>query len=389
MLNKIINRISLKENRRRYLNLKGIATSRYAFKGPDVVQVDLTDRCNSSCLACWTHSPFIKSNKDSNELEFGVLKSFINEIAASGTKEIIFSGGGEPFACGFIWDALDLCEKLSILFRVNTNFTLLDKAGITRLVSFKKLESLTISVWAADSDMFSKMHNREPQEFPKLKENIKFLNKIKRKDIRVTIYANINSFNYHCLKGLFDFASESGCNAVEFGVADVMPKVTDSLLLGKEQVKSVKKSLSEITGLPKTLSSRIRIANKDIFLERISSNTACFGEYNSFMETIPCYAGWLFLRIRANGDINSCLKSHRIPIGNIYKDTFSSVWNNTLQQQFREKSVSSIKDREYFSLIGNADDGGVGCRRICDNILVNRQYNRIMRYLFWMRGRSK
>lgn len=388
MINKILNNLSFRENRRRYLNFKGIVNKTFAYKGPDIVQIDLTDRCNSQCLVCWIHSPFIRKVQEINneeELDFATVKNFINDIAKSGTKEIIFSGGGEPFYYPKIWEILEYTQKINLNFRINTNFNLLNRNDINRLLSFDNLASLTISIWAGDAALYTKLHNRDLDIFYKVKENLAFLNASKPSNLETKIYTIINNMNYLDLRNIVNLANEVGCSAVEFGVTDVLPRITDSFLLNEEQLNLLRKYLIHMIKDLKSKKQKVKIINKDLFLKRISSQKVCYGEYDSFIDKTPCYIGWIFLRLKANGDFNSCLKSHRLPIGNIYKDNFFSVWNNNLQREFREKSLSIHKDEDYFRYIGNGNDGAIGCRRVCDNIIINEHFHRIVRYLSWIR----
>lgn len=379
---KTLNKFSLKENKRRYLILKGIASKCHAYKGPDIVQIDLTDRCNSRCLMCWNHSPLIKHHKNTtvNELDSSFLKYFINDIAKAGTKEIIFSGGGEPFLYPLIWEVLEFTQNLNLTFRINTNFTLLSKEDIARLLSLDNLTSLTVSIWAGNAELYSKIHNRDRDVFYKVKDNLRFLNDRKSKDLEVKIYSVINNMNYLELRSLLNLAVEVRCDAVEFGTSDIIPEVTDPLLLNGEQLAFLRKDFINL--IKEFKNGKIRIINKNIFLKRISNPGARFGEYDTLIDKSPCYAGWTFLRLRANGDFNSCLKSHRIPIGNIYQKNFALVWNNAQQQEFRKKSLSISKDNEYFKLIGNGGNERIGCRRVCDNILLNSHLRKITNFLF-------
>jgi len=381
----MLNKISAKENKRRYLNLKGIATKHHAYKGPDVIQVDLTDRCNSHCILCWLHTPFQVNAKDNkNELDSSALKNFISDIAGSGTQEIIFSGGGEPFLYPKIWEVLEFTQKKGLRFRINTNLTLLNKESAARLLTFDKLASLVVSVWAGDPGLYSKIHNRDAGFFLHIKDNLKFINTSKPPALDVRIFTAVNNMNHANLRSLLDLAVETGCDALEFGVSDVIPNVTDSFLLNEEQLKFLKHDFINILKHAKVNKSKVKIINKTIFLKRISNPSACFGEYDSLIDKIPCYAGWVFLRLRANGDFNSCLKSHRIPLGNIYRDSFSAVWNNSLQQEFRKNSLDTPRSKEYFKRIGSGDTEEIGCRRICDNRLVNEGLHRFLKYLFWI-----
>jgi MoaA/NifB/PqqE/SkfB family radical SAM enzyme len=324
----------------------------------------------------------LKKNSDvfAAELDFEVVKNLITILIKSGTREVIFSGGGEPFLYPKIWEVLAHAQKIGLQFRINTNFTLLDKLDIQRLVSFDKLASLTVSIWAGDVQRYCAMHNRSPQSFSRLIHNLKILNTLRPLQLEVKVYAVINNINYNGLEQILDLASETKCSCVEFGVFDAIAGVTDKFLLNREQLDFLQKEFMRIAKRPKT----IKIVNKYLFLNRLANPGACFGEYDSSVEKIPCYAGWLFLRVRANGDFNSCLKSHRVPIGNVYKDNFDDAWNGSKQQLFREKGLSLSRDEEYFRFMSNTDRD-MGCRYACDNWLVNEHLHRFIKHLFWIK----
>ena len=382
MIFKVIRKVFLKENKRRYLNLKGIVSKHYAYKGPDVIQIDLTDKCNSHCLVCWEHSLIKEKERETDfcSLDFYKVKDFIRDIAKLGAREVIFSGGGEPFCYPNIWKVLEWTQLQGLNFHINTNFTLLGKEEIRELLSFNKLSSLTISLWGGTFELYSKLHGREEDVFYKLRDNIKFLNQVKPRSLYVKTVAIVNKINYLNLQDLLDFIAEIGCINIEFGVCDVIPGETDSFLLNKYQLSLLRANFIGLVKNIKKKRYKIKIVNKERFLKRISNPSACYGEYDSYVKGTPCYSGWLFLRLRANGDFNSCLKSHRIPIGNLYNESIFSVWNNLLQQKFRRESLCIPKNEEYFKFIGNGNGDNVGCKRICDNISVNEYVDKVARY---------
>jgi len=365
------------------LNLKGIASRCYAYKGPDLVQLDCTDKCDSGCLACWTHSPLIKNNQrgDFQDLDPAVLKDFIREIKKSGTREICFSGGGEPFLHPNIWEILDFTQELGLPFCINTNFTLLDKEGINKLLGYSKLTSLTVSIWGHEAGLYSQLHGRTVQCFDNVKAGLTLLNRLKPARLNVVICSVISNLNYFALPGLKSLAGATGCNGIEFTLVDVMPGSTEALLLNAGQLKRLKEDFLELLKKTSTLNNGVKVVNQDLFLKRILSPGACSGEYDSGVSQKPCYSGWVFLRLRANGDLNSCRKSHRIPIGNIYKDNFLSIWNNKSQQEFRKKCLSLPRDKEFFKLIGNGDSQDIGCKRVCDNLLINEHARQMAKCL--------
>ena len=377
----LFNKICFSEIKRRYLNLKGIASRWHAYKGPDTVQIDLTDQCNSNCIICWIHSPVIDKRPSFKSLDFEKVKNFMQDIANLKVRDIIFSGGGEPFCYSEIWETLELAQRYDLSFHINTNFTLLKRSDIKRLCTFDKLLSLTISLWASTPDLYSRVHGRSEDTFSDLVENIKFLNCIKHPKLYVKIAVVINNTNYQDLKGFADLMHKTGCPNLEFGVCDSTTKATQVYLCNKEQLIALKKNFNDLEQYINRKRYIINIVNREVFLNRISNPTACCGEYDTRMANTPCYAGWTFLRLRANGDFNSCLKSHRIPIGNIYKANINVVWNNVLQQQFREKTLCVPKDKEYFRFIGDNGNTEIGCKRVCDNIVNNNRLYNAARFL--------
>lgn len=376
---KIINKLRFREHRRRILNLAGIATGKKAFKGPDVAQIDLTDRCNSHCLICWTNSPAGHDLPAAGlDLDFDKVIACIRELARAGASEIIFSGGGEPFMYSRIWEVLEFTRSQGINIRINTNFTLIDDEGLRKLASLDNLDSLSVSIWSADPGVYSALHGRDPVVFNRVKENLKQLNLIKKSKFKVRIAAIINSLNCRQIPGLLRLAGETGCEELELGVADVIPGLTDMYILNAGQIEEIKGLFGSLRR-GEIDDHGVKIVNGGIFLKRVSSPGALSGEYDPEISQDACFAGWFFLRLRANGDFNSCLKSHRRPIGNINREPFSAVWNNPDQQRFRSQGLNIPRDNGQYGFIGNGGGQGCGCSRVCDNILINKRYNDILR----------
>ena len=130
---------------------KGIENEKKAFCGPHTVQIDLTDKCNNACIACWVHSPLLNKKevfpKGQKELPFKVVKKLINELHRLGTKEIILSGSGEPFLYPHIYEAINLIKDSGMSLNIITNAMLIDKT-VAKLIIEKKVDLITASVWA-------------------------------------------------------------------------------------------------------------------------------------------------------------------------------------------------------------------------------------------------
>ena len=93
----ILKRAILPEND---LVLKGLLSGSRAFTGPSIVQFDITNRCNNSCLCCWNNSPLLgevsleKQKEKECELPVKLVKNVIKELAAMGTRNLFFCRRG-------------------------------------------------------------------------------------------------------------------------------------------------------------------------------------------------------------------------------------------------------------------------------------------------------
>ncbi|MDD5027094.1 MAG: radical SAM protein [Candidatus Omnitrophica bacterium] len=360
-----------------YLNILGILDGRRAFKGPDMLQIDLTDYCNNNCIACWCNSPLLSRERLSRPrytLPKDLIKQVIAEACDLGLKEIYFSGGGEPFMHPDCLEIIEYAKKKKITCSVNTNFTLVDESIIDRLMGFG-LDNLTVSVWSGTPEVYKSMHpNRSAKDFYKIRERLGLLNSRKNIYPYVKIYNVICSLNYDQIKPILDFTEQTKSDFVEFTVVDTIPGATDKLLLSDGQRKAILEQFSRVQ------QDGGKIINREHFLRRVANQDARQAEYDSrFIDALPCYIGWLFARIMPNGDVNSCLKSHRFPIGNIHQESFKDIWNSRKQMYFRSKTKSANKDDPFFKLIGNDPESKIGCFKSCDNIAQNIEMDKKIR----------
>lgn len=103
------------------------------------------------------------------------------------------------------------------------------------------------------------------------------------------------------------------------------------------------------------------------FYRRISAETP-INKSDRLVDSIPCYAGWIYCRIMANGDVIPCCKAHLMPLGNINIDSFKDVWNSQKYDCFRHKAKNLKKSDPYFEKIE--------CYKGCDNYGMNLDTHR-------------
>ncbi|MBU1863694.1 MAG: SPASM domain-containing protein [Candidatus Omnitrophica bacterium] len=267
---------------------------------------------------------------------------------------------------------ISYAKKKGFIVSINTNFTLVTE-DIARYLVENKVDHLIVSLWAGTPDVYAQTHpNKTEETFYEIKSCLQFLNRYKRRRENVPcikIYNVVFNMNYQNFPSMIDFVVATESEAVEFTLIDTIPGKTDKLLLSEKQAEELLFMAKKLKEQFDNENNTICLENYETFLRRLSSSCQGNGEYDrDIMQTIPCYAGWTFARIVATGDVNSCLKSHRIPIGNLHKETFRSLWNSARQQEFRRKTRRFDIHDPYFRLIGNDTNAAVGCFRSCDNI---------------------
>jgi radical SAM superfamily enzyme YgiQ (UPF0313 family)/MoaA/NifB/PqqE/SkfB family radical SAM enzyme/LEA14-like dessication related protein len=374
----VIKKLSPKKIAGHYMDILGVLDGSYAYKGPYCVQIDLTNNCNNDCIGCWCNSPLLKDKKikdniKQQSLPLEIVKKTIDQLHRMGTKEIYFAGGGEPFMHPDIMEILEHVKSKQMRCYINTNFTLVTEDMVKRLAELK-VDNLVVSVWAGNARTYHQTHpNQSEGMFYQIKGTLKLLNSLKQEVPRTNIYNVISNMNYSEIEQMFDFAIETGSDSVEFTVIDTIPDATDALILSKPQRKEVLAGVQKIKQrLNSPDNAKVNVQALEQFVRRIDTADAQSANYDKkILSEMPCYIGWLFARILADGNVNFCLKAHRIPVGNIYANDFSYIWNNRKQQEFRKRALCSAKDDVFFSFIGNDPDSKVGCYKSCDDLVRN------------------
>ncbi len=358
--------------------LKDINSGRqFSSQGPKYVVIDITNRCNLNCIACWTYSPLLQEKKPhsswfKDEISFDVIKRLVDELKKIGTIEIRLTGGGEPFLHPHIMDIIRLIKKNNFMLDITTNFTLLNKERIDFLIA-NKVDNITVSLWAASPETYIKTHpNQKEAMFLKIMENLKYLNE-KKKNTRVVVSNVISNLNYTEIEDMMAIAAKAEANEVYFTLVDSIEGATDKLLLNKRQQENLrKKFIHVLEKYQKGDYGKVKIDNPDNFLRRISNAATKKGVYDSdAIYMMPCTVGWTFSRILANGDVAPCCRGVMIPSGNINKDRFSSIWNGKRQQSFRKVGLELKSHPKFVEK--------VGCIRSCDNVMHNAENHGILK----------
>jgi MoaA/NifB/PqqE/SkfB family radical SAM enzyme len=309
-------------------------------------------------------------------LPLDLVKNVLEDCARMGTTNIYLAGGGEPFMHPNIMEIIRHIKSLGLACHINTNFTLVNRHQASEFVELG-VDHLIISLWAATPETYRRTHpNKSETMFHQLMDRVRYIIDLRRHGSpHITFYNVIMNPNCHEIEAMVFLAAELDIDAVEFTVVDVIPDRTDSLLLDEQQRSEVLKAYQRIQNRMKNsrADGKLEIKIED-FIKRISCSGAEQGDYDMEMvPAIPCLIGWNFSRILADGNVNACLKAHRMPVGNIYRNSFEEIWNSPEQKHFRRMTKKGKINDPFFSMIGNNENAKVGCFRGCDDLERNRR----------------
>lgn len=369
-----------KQSFKRSLPYVGVFDGSWAYYGPRVVQIDVTNRCNNNCLYCWARSPLLKERAAScewrnYEIPFNVVKDLIDDLAFLGTERIHLSGGGEPFMHPRIMDIIEYIKNKNMKCEITTNFTLVDKKKSLQLIELG-VDFVSVSLWAGNAKTYTDLHpNQSEDTFLNIVDTLKWIAEYKQKNKKnnfmIRICNVISKINYKEIENMIDLTEEVGANMYLFQVMDAILGYTDNLLLSEAQSQELIEDIKQLEGKMSRLQMQYNICVSELneFVRRVSSKYASKGCYDQEERANkPCYAGWFFSRITAEGNVNFCLKTDEYPISNLFKARFKDIWNSKKYADFRNQMLDSQKKF----------DRPLRCGTTCDNRGENiGAYNRI------------
>ncbi len=337
------------------------------FEGPRHVVIDLTNRCNTNCIACWTYSPLLASeNKPQKawykeEIEIDAFESMVADLARKGVKRIRFTGGGEPLLYREFERAVKAVKSHGIWLAITSNGIILDRW--VDLLKEARVDEVALSIWAASESSYLAVHPKAKiGEFYRILESVKHL-KSGEFSPSLHLLNVINCHNYHEIAKMGDLGRNLGARSVYFTLVDAMPD-TQGLLLDAKQKSRALEQIEQLKSRFYMLNPEILWDNLDGFELRLRASDAMQYDEDS-VDEVPCYMGWHFARITAAGDVAPCCRGVDYPMGNIHDSSFNATWHSEKYDEFRNLALHEKKSHPYFKKMN--------CYQMCDNLMHNRQ----------------
>ncbi len=292
---------------------------------PDRVSVNVTLRCNLSCVMCTTCY-------DSPELSTDEIKSIIDQTAAWGV-EVFNPLGGEPFMRADIEEILSYAVRSGFYVTVTTNGTLISPSRARALAAIPS-DRLHLN-FSFDGDEPSHDHIRGPGMFKRAMEGYRRVREAdaaagnaRRKILTNTILhaRNLNNF-----EEILDAQAAAGFDGVQvlnlFRPSDEVPPESRALWLYPEHMAALEPLCEALARRAERGGAMYAIQNEPAELRLIPSY---YKEQLTPLEA-PCWAGWKELYINADGAAIMCdgkLDFLNGGFGNVREQTLRQLWNS-------------------------------------------------------------
>jgi MoaA/NifB/PqqE/SkfB family radical SAM enzyme len=270
-------------------------------------------------------------------MKLDMCKSVLNDAADLGTQRIAFVGEGEPFLNKSIMDMIEHAKSLNLWVLVFTNGSLLDEEKLQQLISLE-LTWLRVSLNAGRPETYPLIHTTENVDtFYRIKDCLFQLSRLKRGKNKnfpqLELSFIIQKQNLHEIEDMIKIAIEVGAQKVSlepmYAFREAFP-----LGLNSEDVKEYKNILPRI----QKLSSANNIILKADYLPfSVPENEALHSGNASIYFSIPCYVGWWFSKVMADGIVNPCCNCFTV-MGDTTQQSFKEIWFSETYKEFRRNA---------------------------------------------------
>jgi len=295
-------------------------TTFFPFTKPLFINIGLTHRCNLRCKICETWKFGLKPE---NELKLSELKNLVNEIGEWGGINLSFAGGEPLIRKQELLECIKLAKKWNIATHVTTNGQLIDRKTAEELVA-SGLDFLQISLDGVKEK--TNDYIRGKGTYKKAIKAIKEVKKAKEKfnsDLKLSITTVVTDKNLDELLDIVKLVEKFELYEVSFN-----PYNLDTSYMKKKSYEDdefwVKKN--NIPKLKRICKKLIEIKRKEgkigtpFFMLRMMPNY--FEKKLMFKDGI-CLAGFSYLYIKPNGDVDVCGKG---PSLNVRKNSIKKIW---------------------------------------------------------------
>jgi radical SAM protein with 4Fe4S-binding SPASM domain len=308
---------------------------------PIYVEVGPTSRCNHKCIFCaldWLE------NKKS-DISTDLMNKTLEEMAYFGVKSVMFAGEGEPLLHKDIASFVKTASENGMSVAITSNGVLFGEEKAESCLPY--LSWIRFSIDAGSRDIYSEIHQTNPNDFDKVIKNIRIASEIKKRDnLKVNISTQILMIpqNIDEVIKLAEISKKAGADNIQVKPYSQHPSSKNKFVVKYKDYDYIEKELEKFN------SKSFQIFFRKNTLERKQQGAS----YDS------CYGLPFFTLIDSQGNILPCnlfYGNEEFTYGNLYENSFQEIWKSTK----RKKVLKKLKQK-----------GVEECREVCRLDAVNR-----------------
>ena len=328
----------------------GARTEQAAYTGPLYVQVGVVNACNYRCQFCWDHPTYVDKespypddiaekyyhdhpevDRNKAHMPFEMFTGLVDDLHEMGTRKLKFIGRGESFLHRQFVDMVEYARRKDFNCSITTNGSLISDRQVRQLVEMG-LAELFVSVNAGSPRSYNEVHRgTKPDAFERIKHTLSEFTRQKKRLGTDYPYMHlsfvIQNNNYFEMPDMVRLAHEVGAQRVAFNRISVYEGTKFLMLDEAQNDEALQRHLVEAERLGKQLGV---LTNADFFRARPGD----VHRSEKVHSQIPCYIGWYFSIVLADGTVNPCCECLRA-LGTLQTHRFKDVWYGDAYRQFR------------------------------------------------------
>jgi MoaA/NifB/PqqE/SkfB family radical SAM enzyme len=297
--------------------------------GPETVHIDVTNTCNTDCVTCWDHSPWLDQARSPSwkrqRASVETVRLLLAELAElGGTRAIVLSGMGEPFTHPDVYTLIEAIKRWGLHLTIITNLVAADPVRLAAL----GVDALLVGIHGASQASYLAFHpSFDASHWERLRSSLASLRETPTRAKHVHVIASTNA---HELTGMIDLASELGGAQVNFKLA--------SLRDGTEAVRidddTRRRMLEHDIARASERAAELQVEHN---LPVLSAQVACGGAETAPIEQVGCFMGFSYARVLVDGTVLYCCNTE-VRVGSLSSGaTFGELWRGPAWQALRDR----------------------------------------------------
>lgn len=362
--------------RRKWALLRALWSGRAGLNKPFFITLDITPRCNLTCVGCPYHSHWMTDenrwNVSKTDISLEVVEQVALKLKGIDGLMLYLEGSGEPFIHSRFMEIVKRLKKADFDLTIFTNGTLLNTDLIEEVID-NRVNKIRLSLWAGSESTFERNYpGSNKKHFRKIVENLQHFQRLRLQKNAVLpkldLFFVINKLNRAEIPTIVELAHQCGCDGVSFGQFISWDEKIDPIHFDRQERNAL---MEELQQYRKILEKKSLEHTLEHDIDKLALGPDC-------RPYAPCLISWFHLRILTNGDVVPCCRSS-YHLGNITEQSFAEIWDGPAINEFRRRAA--------------APDGhdwlksqGTDCHD-CPHIVEMRKLYRWMRLINTIRGR--